>query len=229
MTGAYEEAEFNGKEIWRANAPFDEARQALNGKIERLVYISEITDGRLALPKNHSLNQDGSYTAHGISYVKGAQPLFVRDGILANDLELAKNATQANRDRKYFTTEGKDNYESSLAIAGEDKGKSPIERRVLILPSRNNFQMSMTENAETFEGVLGNSREKYLQHADRKNIMFYLVNPSTVDSQDGELLTQAWFRSRDSGSYVNGNYGDLRCGRVLHCGSRTRGIRSIRL
>ena len=204
MTEAYLEATLQeGKEIWRFDAPFDKALVALREKgVEQPTAMHELANARTQFGLDHSLNKNGSYCLHGFVYAKGVEPIIVRISPLVSDRELAEQAVEANRNGRYFATPTKELYDRFRAQAEKDKGNSPLERREIILPSRKNFQIQPGE--ETFEFLFEGGKE-YLSHIGRSKLTVYLVNPSTIDSQEGTLATQSWLHRIDNDSGVDGD------------------------
>jgi len=212
-TRAYKEATLkDGSVVYRASAPFDDALEVLRDKgIEIPISMQRLAQARMQLPKNHSLNNYGSYTTHGFLHTKNAPPLVARVSPLVTGITLAREAIGANYNGRYFSTD-RGLYEEHLAIAEEDaKDKEPIDRRVLILPSMESFSISPRDHPEVFHGLLGDIGENYLKHVGLGALMVYPVDIDTVDSQDGTLLTQLWFHSIGDGSYVLGGVRSLGC------------------
>ena len=192
------------------DAPYDEAMQTLRAHrkfpVQFPIEVADLTMKRTLFSKKHSLNQNGSYTREDFLYVKGAEGLLVLDGPLSNDMDLAQQATQANRDGEYFTTPKKDLYDKFEAIAKEDaKDKAPEERRVLILPSRTPFPISQTQNPEFSKGLLRESEKDYIPFTGKPHLMVYPVAISEIDSQAGTLVTKCWLHSLPLDSDVYGN------------------------
>lgn len=202
---------------------FDKAVPELTGAGYDIIPLDTNAHLRIEQGRKAPITTNGNYVAHAIVHAKGAQPLFVRASPLVTDLNLATQAVDANRQGRYFNTPTRELYEQSLALAKEDRGKDPIQRRVLVLPSRGNFEVSGRKNPEQFEGMLGEFGAEYLKFVDLKKLDFYTVDPSTVDSQDGTLITQLWFWGRGDLSWS-----ELRgVSRDLNGGDGVRGVRQI--
>ena len=99
----------------------------------------------------------------------------------------------------------------------KDKNKDPMDRSVIILPSRNNFRISCKENKEISEAILKDQAEPYFE-LNNGPITVYPVSSETVDKQNGTILTQLWFGNLVSGSAFDGY-------RFLVIGNRVRGVR----
>ncbi|MCX6741818.1 MAG: hypothetical protein NTX24_01420 [Candidatus Pacearchaeota archaeon] len=203
-------------DIIRRNAPFDQVLEAF-GK-ENVTLASEQD---VAFARRRGLCSDGSYVASGFEYKAGAKPLWTRNSTLSKNAQLAKEAVQANALGKYLSTSDTKIYDEHLNVAEQEQkqGKSPEERSVLILPERDKFVISPTQNQETFDGILGSEGAKYLDHLKRNGLTVYPVDKNIVDAQVGTILTQSWFRSLGRESVLVGY------GRSLDCGSAVRGVR----
>jgi len=157
----------------------------------------------------------GTRTSAGIEYTKGELPIFNLSSKLLNP-ELAKQAVRANRNGRYFSTETRTEYDESLKQAQENKG-------ALVLPSRQNFQITPTKNSKVLEFALKDQAGAYWDLHKKVcgdvPITFHLVDENTVDSQPGVLLTELWFGGLDDGSYLNGYYGYC-----LYIDGRARGV-----
>jgi hypothetical protein len=159
----------------------------------------------------------GTWTTAGFEYIKGELPILRLNSRLLNP-NLAKQAVEANINGNYFSTDSTKEYELSLKQAQKDKNKDPIERNVIILPSRNNFRISGKENREISEAILKDQAEPYFE-LNNSPITVYPVSSETVDNQNGTILTQLWFRNLGGGS------GFLGSGRYLGGDSVARGVR----
>jgi len=156
----------------------------------------------------------GTWTRTGFEYSKGQLPIVrVANSRLLNK-QLAKRAVQANSNGQYFNTDSTAEYEQSLKLAEEDKDKNPAKRRVIVLPSRQNFTLDSGED-EVLQAVLKDQAKPYFEMNGPMKV--YLVNPSTVDAQDGTLMTQLWFGRTDGRSGLYGGNWNLYYG-------RTRGV-----
>ncbi len=186
----------------------------------------ELAYTRIQTGKQSSLCNNGSYISAGFSYLKEELPLFSFNSPLLNQ-ELAEKAVKANRNGNYFTTLDKILYIKQREIAEMDKTKDPEKRRVLILPERKNFVISPTENQKILYAIF-NSRNnkipvedlagKYLKFLNQDNILVNLIDPKTVDSLEGTVLTQAWLYGLGGRSGLGGG------SRSLKYGSRVRGV-----
>ena len=129
----------------------------------------------------------GTRTSAGFEYVKGELPILRLDSRLLNP-ELARLAVEANRQERYFCTDSAREYEDSLKQAEKDRSKEPKDRNVIILPSRNPFEISDEENWDVFESISKDQARAYFKL--NGSIIIFPVNTSYVDSQNGTLLTQ---------------------------------------
>ena len=157
----------------------------------------------------------GTRTSSGFEYARHQLPILRLESRLLAP-ELAQSFVKANREWKDFNTSSTREYEKSLAQAQADLNKSPKERGVIVLPSINIFTISNKENWEIYEAIFKDQAEPYFELNGSINVR--PVNPIDVDSQDGTLLTQMWFRDLDVRSELIG--GD----RVLDLGNRLRGV-----
>ena len=110
------------------------------------------------------------------------------------DLELARQAVEANIQGRYFSTNSTGEYEDSLKKAEADKNKEPWKRSVLALPSRANFNITKQENFEMLQFLAQNKElaKKYFDLNGSVPITTYLVDAGIVDAQEGTILTQLW-------------------------------------
>ena len=145
----------------------------------------------------------GTWTSAGFEYVREQLPILRLESRLL-DLELARQAVEANKRGKYFHTSNTDEYEDSLKQAKKDKNKKPSERKVIILPSRDDFTIKEKENWEVLETILKDQAKPYFEL--NGPIPLYFVDEETVDSQNGTLLTQLWFRYLVNRSGFDGYY-----------------------
>ncbi|MEK6830608.1 MAG: hypothetical protein AABX77_01115 [Nanoarchaeota archaeon] len=145
----------------------------------------------------------GTWTSAGFEYVREQLPILRLESRLL-DLKLARQAFEANKRGKYFNTESTKEYEDSLKQAEKDKNKRPSERKVIILPSRDDFTIKEKENWEVLETILKDQAKPYFEL--NGPIPLYFVDEETVDSQNGTLLTQLWFRYLVNRSGFDGYY-----------------------
>jgi len=159
----------------------------------------------------------GTWTTAGLEYVKGELPILRLNSRLLNP-NLAKQAVEANRNSDYFSTDSTKEYELSRKQAEKDKNKDPMDRSVIILPSRDNFKISYKENKESSKAILKDQAEPYFE-LNNGPITVYPASTKIVDNQNGTILTQLWFRSLGFGS----GFGGL--GRNLNYVGGVRGVR----
>ena len=161
----------------------------------------------------------GTWTSAGLEYMKREFPLLNLQSRLLNP-QLAKAAVEVNRAERYFSTNDTKAYETSFKQAEKDKNKKPSERKVIILPSRNNFEMAPKKNWETAQGLLQDQAEEYFELNNEFPMAMYLVEPEIVDKQKGTMLIQLWFRNLDNRSGFDGY------NRGLDGDCRARGVRA---
>ena len=157
----------------------------------------------------------GTRTSSGFEYAQG-QPLILRLESRLNDLKLARLAVEANRAGKYLSTESAKEYRESLRQAEKDENKSPAERSVIVLPSRDKFTITDKEHWEVLKTILKDQAEQYFNL--NGPITVYPIPKDVVDAQNGTILNYMWFSNLDNRSDFNGNSGDL------NIDSRARGI-----
>ncbi|MBU0957998.1 MAG: hypothetical protein KKF56_04285 [Nanoarchaeota archaeon] len=191
--------------VKQAEGDFYEVLQEL-GRIH-LVRTRDEAYARLQTRGAKKIGQSqGTWTRTGFEYAKGQLPIIrVTNSRLLNK-QLAKRAVQANANGQYFHTASTAEYEQSLEKAEADKDKDPAKRRVIILPSRDNFTMDSGDN-EVLQAVLQDRAKPYFEM--NGPMTAYLVDKNTVDSQDGTLMTQLWFGSSDGRSDLGGDCRDL--------------------
>ena len=214
------EAEIEGLgKIYRADAPFDIARQSLNSERINLIIPRDLAYARQKVSKSHSLNTNGSYTRAGFAYAKEEPVLLALNSPLSRNMRLARQATEANRQGKYFSTDDLEIYEKLAQQAEQEQkeGKPPEKTNVLILPSRDSFNISRNENWEVLQGVLKDQAKSYFNFNARDKIRTYLVDKSVVDSQDGTVLTQLWLCNLGVNSDLSGDGRNLGYGWLRGC------------
>ncbi len=138
----------------------------------------------------------GTWTSLGFEHIKGQLPLMRLKSRLLN--------SEANRNGSYFNTETQREYEESSRQAEQDKNRAHSERQVIILPSRDSFEISTSEAPEVLEFALKDQAGKYIE-LNGVPITVYPVNKKIVDKQDGTLLTQMWFGDLDFGFDFDGD------------------------
>jgi hypothetical protein len=151
----------------------------------------------------------GTWTTAGFEYAPKQMPLMRIRSRLLNP-ELAKQAVEANSRGEYFSTESTREYEQSLKQAEKDKDKEPSKRTVMAMPLRDSFDITR-KNLDILEFALRNKdlAKGYFEFNGAVPMKVYLIDKNTVDTQDGTILTQAWFSSLDYRSNLNGNCRDL--------------------
>jgi hypothetical protein len=207
MTKPYVEAEVRGKRILRVDAPFDVALVGLRKKgINNPMTAEELAYARTYHPegKQSSLMTQGSYTKAGYASIKGEKSIRSPNSPLLDQF-LAEQATQANRNGKYFVTENEKMYENLAKLAEKDQSRKPEKRRAIILPSRSPFKISPTQNPEVFANILGKAGKEYLSFLGFDSLTVYPVDSNTVDAQTGTILTQEWLAWLDGNSIVDGS------------------------
>lgn len=205
--------------ILRANALFDEALVSLRQAGCRYpISVRDLAVARIEKGKKHSLSQNGSYTREGILYFQDAYPILALSSPLLN-LKLVRQAIQANRDGRYFSTQDGEVYEKFARLAEDGKTQEPEKRKAVYLPKIN---CTLTKTNEDFNRILETlfkeTIDDYLQF-NGQGIPFYLVGQDTVKAQKGTLLTQMWFGNLGGGSGLDGS-------RDLYLGCRVRGVLS---
>ena len=89
-------------EVYRVYAPFDQALNSLkNFGIETPISLRDLAYTRVKKGKNSPLNRYGSHTKEGFLYLKDEPILLALNSPLL-DLELARQAVEANRKRDFF-------------------------------------------------------------------------------------------------------------------------------
>ena len=203
--------------ILEACNEFDKGLNLLKSNEARLISPRDEAYARLQTKGKENLGKEyGTWTTAGFEYIKGELPILRLNSRLLNP-NLAKQAVEANRNGNYFSTDSTKEYELSLKQAQKDKNKDPMDRSVIILPSRNNFRISCKENKEISEAILKDQAEPYFE-LNNGPITVYPVSSETVDKQNGTILTQLWFGNLVSGSAFDGY-------RFLVISNRVRGVR----
>ena len=205
--------------ILRVDVPFDEAVTVLRQVGCRYpISVKDLALARMEKGKSHSLSQNGSYIREGVLYFQDAQPILALNSPLL-DLGLAKQAVQANREGRYFSTQDGKMYEKFAKLAEQGKNQEPEKRKAFYLPKAN---CTLTKEDADFNNILRSlfkgekAVDNYLEF-NGQGIPLYVVDPSTVKAQKGTLLTQLWFGDLGYRSVLNGD-------RDLYCGSGVRGV-----
>jgi len=148
----------------------------------------------------------GTWTTVGFQSIKEELPLLRLNSRLLNP-KLARQAVEANRDNKYFSTQSTKEYEQSLTQAEKEKDREPWKKQILVLPSRDNFDITPEENFEVLQFLARNPKlaEDYFKFHGSHPITTYLVDKNTVDAQDGTLETQLWFDGLGDRSVFSGD------------------------
>lgn len=200
--------------------PFDQSKAAL----EEAGYdpISVKLNARLRIQKGRDadISKYGNRAREGFEYFAG-KPVLLRMNSRLLDSKLAEKAVQANRAGHYFSL-GSEVYAQDYELMNKEASKEPEKRSVLILPKRDNFSITPTD--EVAIALFGGEKaaKRYFEFAGRDSIDVYLIDKKTVDAQDQTLLTQLWFR------YL-GIDSDLDCSnRGLNGGSGGYGLRGVR-
>ena len=182
----------------------------------RLITPRDEAFARLSTKGNEDIGKTyGTRTSAGFEYAPEKLPILRLESRL-NDLKLAKLAVEANRADHYLSTGSTKEYEESLRQAEQDKNKSPAERSVIVLPSRDKFTITDKEHWEVLKTILKDQAEQYFNL--NGPITVYPIPKDVVDAQNGTILNYMWFSNLDNRSDFNGNSGDL------NIDSRARGI-----
>jgi hypothetical protein len=204
-------------EVVEANTDFYNGLVALGKAGAHLITPRYEAKVRIATAGKKNIGRNcGTWTTAGFEYAKENLVLLRLQSRLM-DLQLAKQAVEANRQSKYFSSDAQF-YEESAKQAEKDKSEEPRKRKVLILPSRTTFQITPKKNMEVLEFLLRDSKlaKKYFEFNGSNPITTYLIDPNTVDAKNGTLMTQLWLYglvvgSRScllgSGMYLDGGDG----------------------
>ncbi len=205
--------------------PFDEALVSL--RKNKLISSRDLAYARRITGEDSNLSQNGSYTREAPLYSKDVS-LLVLDSPLQN-IKLAKKAVQANREGNYFQLEDKELFKKYLNQAEKDLNKEPEKRKVLILPSDENFDISRTENFDFARELFKDQAELYLKFLEESkyeinSIRFYSVSKETVNKSENPIITEMWLCRLVSINWsdLNGYY------RILYVNYRVRGVASSR-
>ena len=216
------EAEVEGLgKIYRADVPFNEALESLNEEKAKIISSRDLAYARIKEGRNSSLSNDGSYTREGFLYLKNEPVLLALDSPLL-DLELAEKAVEENRKGNYFSTD-KEVYGKYREQAEKEKNNSPLNRKVLILNKRENYEVPTNKfnKDELTLFLFKDQAESYgifLRYNKINKMPVWLVDKNYVDSKKETTLTQLWLLHLDLMSDVDGDY------RSLSCSIRVRGV-----
>ena len=163
----------------------------------------------------------GTYLNSGFEYAKGQMPVLRLKSRLL-DPKLARLAVEANKQSRYFSTGDTQFYEESLKQAEKEvkEGREPWKRQVIVMLSRDLFAIKSDKNFDVLEFELRDPKlaKQYFEFNGSNPMNVYLVDKSTVDVQDGTLLTQVWFWNLGNRSDVIGG------SRFLSNAYRVRGV-----
>jgi len=200
--------------VKQADGNFYECLQELGST--QLIKTRDEAYARLQTRRNKNVGQSqGTWTRTGFEYVAGKLPIVRVDNSRLLNKQLAKRAVKSNSNGNYFHTSSTAEYEESLELAEKDRNKDPAKRRVIVLPSRQDFTLDSADD-ETLQALLKDQAKPYFEMHGPMRV--YLINSSTVDDQDGTLMTELWFDSTD---YRSDLYGDSR---DLYYDDGTRGV-----
>lgn len=191
--------------IYRIDAPFDKGLAAMKKSGTKYPLSARgLGYARTRVAKfKHPLNANGSWTRAGYLWIKNDLPLRAKISPLLSK-KLAKLATQANRDRKYFSTEDAELYDEYMRMAEQDKDKDPKDRRVIVVPSKDECNISPKQNMDFFSNVFEDIGEEYLAFIGKDAITFYPVDKDKVYSNKGTILTQEWLNMLYNNSSLAG-------------------------
>jgi len=215
------EAEVEGLgEIYRIDRPFNKALESLREQKTKVISSRELAYARIKEGGDSSLCNSGSYTREGFLYLKN-EPVLVALNSPLLDLQLAEQAVEANRKGNYLSTDKKV-YEQYKEQAEQDKNKILQERKVLIFPKRENYEIPTNEfnENELTLFLFKDQAENYgnfLKENEINEMPVWLLDKNYVNSKEGSILTQLWLLDLDGRSGVEGNWG-------FFCDSRVRGM-----
>ena len=177
-------------QVMQSEGDFYALLQDLKG---HLMTPREEAYARLATKDSTHIGQTkGIWTTAGFEYARGMMPILNLRSRLLNRT-LAKRAIKANSAGRYFSTETTKEYEES---AKEAEGSlDPVDRTVIVLPSRTQFTLSDKENWDIMQAILKDQAKPYFEF--NGPIEVYPVLAGDVDSQGGTLLTQLWVGGLD--------------------------------
>ncbi len=184
--------------------PFDAGLAELRS--EGYEVISAFQNARLRIVSGieSDISQAGNFVMHGYAFSKNGSPLFIRESPFCTNPLLLSQAIAASKEGKYLITDN-DIYEENLALARQDLGRDPFDRRVLILPSSRVVRLSFKHNTETLNGILGDLSRYYLEFLKTDTLLMSLAH-RFPEEYDGTLLRQVWFQNalgaRDTGRYI---------------------------
>lgn len=209
--------------IYTFEESFDDALILLEQNNAGLMSSRDLAYGRMQTGQDSNLSQYGSYTRESPIYSKDVS-LLVFDSPLQNT-KLAKQAVQANRQGNYFRLENKELFKKYLNQAEKDLKKTPEKRKVLILPSDKEFDISRTQNFDFARGLFKEQAELYLKFLEESryklnSIKFYPVLKKTINESENPIITELWLY-RLVGDDRSDLYGN---GRNLDNYYRVRGV-----
>ena len=127
--------------IYTFEKPFDEALVLLKQKNAKLISSRDFAYGRRIAGQDSNLSQYGSYTRESPIYSKDVS-LLVLDSPLQN-IELAKQAVQANKSGNYFQSEDNELFKKDL-------NQGEMEEIFLRIQAKINNDLSISVNDNKF-------------------------------------------------------------------------------
>jgi hypothetical protein len=183
--------------------------------------LASMRDNAFARLKTSGINvvnigkTEGTRVALEFDYIRGANPVVVKYDKLSP--VLAKKTVEANRQDQYLCTNSTRRYDVNARTAErEDKSGIPFKDRTALLLSRDNFNMSPTENANCFAFFLEDlaSENSYFVLNGKVPITVYPIDKTIVDGKCNTQLLQnpngtivvpyGWFRSLGNRSGLDG-------------------------
>jgi len=204
---------YNEKELVKFEGNWHSiVKESLQNKVP-IASSREIVSLRNKLPYEHDIWRYGGWTKEQPIYAPKNQGILVMNSMLLKP-ELAEKVVEASRNNKYLEL-SKSQYEKFLRTAEKEEKSKKEERSVLILPSRNNFEIFPKNNYGFAENLFGKENaEKYFKEKGINSITFYTISPDYVDEQNNPITTELWFRDLDGRSGLGGvrylGYDDFR-------------------
>ena len=175
-------------------APFDEAKEALEKAKYKIISLEEMAMLRIQEGKNAYISQNGNYTREGVIYIPKKGIFLTKNSPIMKN---AEKATQCYRNGDEFCINN-EQIEKALEKSVNLDGKS--------------IPVSEFGNEEITDFAFGKTAKEYgqfLKDAGIKEIPFYLA-----DLKDKPFARQLWLRSLDGGSGVLGSLRGLSDGGV---------------
>ncbi len=165
------------------------------GKVARMSEFIKIINNK-EFEDEDNINIYGAYSTAGLDYAQNCPVLLLRKNSKLLQLENAEKAVQLGRDNKEYSIT-QEVYNAHLRIAEKSAKKAPEERNILILPKREDFNITLPDYFDIlrFLAESPEEAEKYFERFLKKGIDyigFNLKKEDYVDKRESPFTDQLW-------------------------------------